>query len=106
MPPATLHSDVTYTVYALAATSTTKPTTSTEFDGIPDAYDSTGALIFTIVVLLLFGSSILAFIAYSVKTSEQDKKNIDTEVENYLVTKNFVSKRTALDEVKFVHVVL
>lgn len=64
-----------------------------------DSYDSQGALIFTVVVLIIFGSSILAFIGYSIKAMGKDRSMTDREVQQFLSTKSKVHQLTALDEV-------
>lgn len=66
-----------------------------------DAYDSRGAMLFTIAVIVIYGSSILAFIAYSVKSSSSnsDSAREDREVEKFLTSQGLVDKLVAAKEV-------
>lgn len=67
---------------------------------IHDDYDSSGALVFTVVVLLLFGSSIIAFIAYSIKSSESNRGHMDRDVEKFLSSRHKFSRQTTQEEVR------
>lgn len=50
-----------------------------------DMYNEDGAVLFIIVVLLMYGSSIVFFIGYSVKSSTNTKQGrIDREIERYI----------------------
>ena len=68
-----------------------------------DPYDSKGAMLFTIMVVVIYGSSILAFIAYSVKSSSSnsDSAREDREVEKFLTSQRLVNKLVAVKEVSY-----
>ena len=80
-------------------------TTASLLDGFTteDPYDSKGAMLFTIMVVVIYGSSILAFIAYSVKSSSSnsDSAREDREVEKFLTSQRLVNKLVAVKEVSY-----
>ena len=53
-----------------------------------ESYDADGAVLFICVVLVIYGSTIFIFIAYSVKSSvNKQQGQIDREIEKYLLEK-------------------
>lgn len=51
-------------------------------------YDESGAMLYIIVVLTIYGSSIILFIGYSVRSSANTKQGqIDRAVERYVLDK-------------------
>lgn len=67
-----------------------------------DEYNSRGALIFIIAVLVIYGSSIIAFIAYSIKSSRLSTSSIaDKEVEKFLNNQDELHRGDAVNEVRY-----
>ncbi|KAF6031381.1 hypothetical protein EB796_010295 [Bugula neritina] len=66
-----------------------------------EEYDSEGALIFTVAVLVLYGSSIMAFIAYSVRSSRSTSNSSqeDVEIVRFLSAHDDVGRDLARAEV-------
>ena len=74
---------------------------ATNITQVVDDYDSNGALLFTVLVLVIYGSSIIAFIAYSVRASKNSPHSPreDREVERFLTYQEELDRMSIQDKV-------